>query len=281
MICKQIDLYDYFKVERKSAKGGILSIYVRTAPIEIKPKLRPAMLIIPGGAYIAVSDREAEPIALRFVTEGYSSFVLTYSTETAYPTPLIEACMAVIYIRENATAFNVDKDHIAAIGFSAGGHLAGMLATIYNEREVADVLGEKIKLARLNAVVLSYPVINMGQYTHTDTRRNITGGNLKIYDKLSVEKRVNINSTPAFIWHTVEDSMVPVENSLLLASAYKKAGVAFSLHLFEKGWHGLSLCDDEVHNQTEEDYKLEHVGKWFKLAIDWLKIRGFQVKVEE
>lgn len=271
-----IDLYAYFGIERKGATGGFLQPYVRTPSHEIKRKSRPAMLVLPGGGYHVISEREGEPVALRFLAAGYSSFVLGYTVGAAYPVPLTEACMAMTYIRKNAEKYCVDPDHIAAVGFSAGGHLCGMLATMTAEREVREKFGRS---ARPDAVVLSYPVISMEDgITHEGTCRIISGDGAVCKDKLSLEKRVTGDSVPAFIWHTAEDDCVPVENSMLLASAYRKAGVPFALHIFEKGWHGLSLCDAEVDDRTEAQVQLTHVGKWADLALDWLNARGFAVK---
>ncbi len=278
MTNERIDLYGYFKIERKGATGGYLTAYVSSPSVEIKPKLRPAMLVIPGGGYEYLSDREGEPVALRFLSEGYCAFVLTYSIFTAYPTPLIEACLAVAYIRENASRFCADALHVAAVGFSAGGHLAGLLATV-REEEIKEALGDKANLVRPNAVILSYPVITMTDgLTHEGTQRTISGGVVPC-DVLSIEKRVTKDSAPAFIWHTSEDDCVPVENSLLLAEAYRKAGVPFNLHIFERGWHGLSLNNAETSDETKEDEAIAYVGKWVTLALDWLASRGFCVKV--
>lgn len=281
MESKIIDLYEYFNMPRNGATAGYLTTYSRTPSLEIKAKLRPAVLVIPGGAYMMVSDREGEPVALNFLSAGYCAFVLKYTTHAAYPTPLIEACMAMIYIRQNAEKYGVDPAKVAAVGFSAGGHLTGMLATMTDEKEIKDALGDRSCLAKPNAVILSYPVITMeDRFTHGDTRRVISGGEAVPYDKLSIEKRINSESVPAFIWHTMEDNCVPVENSLYLAMAYKKAGVPFALHIFEKGFHGLSLCNEEVYD-SEEIYKdFGRVDRWFVLAIDWLKMRGFFVKVQ-
>lgn len=279
MLYEKVDLYEYFNLKRGNGAEGRLVVYANEVIKELKPKLRPAMLVIPGGGYCHRSAREGEPVALRFMTSGYSAFVLEYSINTVYPAPLLEACMAMIYIRENAAKFSVDPAHVGAIGFSAGGHLAAMLANIYGEKEVYGVLGERTKLARPDAAILSYPVITMGIRTHGGTRDVITGGREELLKRLSVENRVTKYSAPAFIWHTYEDDCVPVENSLLLAEAYKKAGVPFALHIFEHGWHGLSLCSAETHNQTEADTQLQNVGKWFSLALDWLASRGFCVEV--
>lgn len=281
MRAERIDLYRHFNLKRKSGNGGYLNVYAPFEVTEIKPKLRPAMLVIAGGAYAGVSQRESAPVAVKYVANGYCAFVLDYSVNTAYPVPLVEACMAVAYIRENASKYRVDKNLVAATGFSAGGHLAAMLANIYDEKEVFEILGDRAQTAKLNAVVLSYPVVTMGQFTHEISRDIITGNNPELYEKLSMEKRVTENSVPAFIWHTFEDTCVPVENSLMLAEAYRRANVPLSLHIFEKGWHGMSLCNEEVNDQTAAEIQLEYIGKWFELSLDWLNARGFCVKTAE
>ena len=279
MICETIDLYQYFGLEKQEGREGTLTTYVpHSIENELRPKLRPGMLVIPGGGYRMRSDREKEPVALAYLQEGYCTFTLDYSVSTAYPAPLIEACMAMIYLRENAAKYHLDPAHIAAIGFSAGAHLAGMLSMLYEEPEIVSVLGERAKNARPDAVVLSYPVITMGERTHGGTRDVITGGREELLQRLSLENRVSKKAAPAFLWHTQEDDCVPVENSLLLAAAYRKAGVPFAMHIFEHGPHGLSLISPETNDQTEYDTQLAPVGKWLPLSLDWLKSRGFSVR---
>lgn len=272
MITEKIDLYEYFKLNRNGANGGYLTVYARTESAEMKRRIRPAMLVLPGGAYTMISDRESEPVALKFLDKGYSSFVLSYSVYTKYPTPLHEAQMAVAYIRDNAEFYNVDSNRFCAVGFSAGGHLTGLLATAKTDEAI---LKRGIDELKPNAVILSYPVVTMGEFTHVGSRDNISGGNEKPYDVLSVEKRADKNSVPAFIWHTYEDSAVPLENSLMLASAYRNNNVPFALHIFERGWHGLSLADEETNIFSDECKHLYKVGKWVDLACDWLTSRGF------
>lgn len=279
MICETIDLYQYFGLEKQEGREGTLTTYVpHSIENELRPKLRPGMLVIPGGGYRMRSDREKEPVALAYLQEGYCTFTLDYSVSTAYPAPLIEACMAMIYLRENAAKYHLDPAHIAAIGFSAGAHLAGMLSMLYEEPEIVSVLGERAKNARPDAVVLSYPVITMGERTHGGTRDVITGGREELLQRLSLENRVSKKAAPAFLWHTQEDDCVPVENSLLLAAAYRRAGAPFALHIFEHGPHGMSLASPETNDQTEYDRFLAPVGKWLPLSLDWLKSRGFSVR---
>ena len=279
MIYEKVDLYRYFGIERGEQAEGYLTAYVPDPLVpEIKAKLRPGMLVIPGGGYWFRSGREKEPVALAYLREGYCAFTLDYSVQALFPVPLLEAAMAMIYLRENAAKYGLDPAHLAAIGFSAGGHLAGMLSMLYEEPEIVSVLGERAMNARPDAVVLSYPVITMGELTHGGTRDVITGGREELLQRLSLEKRVSKKAAPAFLWHTQEDDCVPVENSLLLAAAYRKAGVPFAMHIFEHGPHGLSLISPETSDQTEYDTRLAPVGKWFSLSVDWLKSRGFAVK---
>lgn len=282
MEVKTVNLYEHYNIPANGATGGFLTVYSRAQSKEVKAKSRPAVLVIPGGGYGFVSEREGEPVALAFVGKGYCAFVLDYTVNAAYPVPLIEACMAICYIRENAESYGIDTTKVAAIGFSAGGHLTGMLATMYGEREVRQALGKRAQFVRPDAAVFSYPVVTTEDgYTHENTRRVISADGTLPYEKLSIEKRVTADSVPAFIWHTMEDDCVPVENSFFLASAYRKAGVPFALHIFEKGGHGLSLCNGEVCDNEEAVSRLGRVDKWIELAFDWLELRGFKVRVKD
>ncbi len=276
MINEQIDLYEYFGVPREKNTRGYLDVYISHIG-EIGARIRPSIVVIPGGGYEFCSQREGEPVVLAFVNVGYAAFKLEYSVKKPYPIPLVEAAMAVAYIRENAKKYSLDG-HVAAIGFSAGGHLTGMLATMFDDKNIIDVLGKRAKLARPDAVIMSYPVVTTSIYTHGGTAKTISGGDKALAAKLSIENNVTKDSVPAFAWHTYEDDCVPVENSLLLASAYRKAGVPFELHIFEKGWHGLSLITPETCDMTKADLAIAHVGKWFELATAWLKARDFTVK---
>lgn len=278
MTVQTVDLYEYFNIPRGNANGGYLTVYARTESKEIKTRIRPAILVIPGGGYSIVSDRESEPVALKYIDSGFVSFVLSYSVQTLYPTPLVEAMLAVMYIRDNAERYSIDKNKVCAIGFSAGGHLAGLLSTVKSCE--AHLINKSIKDIMPNVAVLCYPVVTMGAFTEKGTRKVITGEDASLYDKLSVEKRVDDNSAPAFIWHTFEDNCVPVENSLMLAQAYRNNRVPVAMHIFEHGGHGLSLADEEVRDFTEEQQNLDEVGKWFDLSVDWLRAKGFKVIVK-
>ena len=127
-----INLYDYFGFEKPQNSAGNLTAYIPNRAKEYgENRLRPAMLVIPGGAYAYCSAREAEPVALKYLTYGYCTFVLDYSPSPfQYPTQHREAGMAMAYIRKEAENLGIRVDNVCAIGFSAGGHLCGCLATM-------------------------------------------------------------------------------------------------------------------------------------------------------
>ena len=279
MITERIDLYQYFGLQRKDGASGYLNTYIHARSKEYNEfRIRPAMVICPGGGYGFRSDRENEPIALKFMVEGFNSFTLEYSIEPfGYPTQLVECAMAVAYIKENAEKLSVDKEHISVVGFSAGGHLAGSLATLFKDKFVVEYLKDKAELARPDAVILSYPVITTKKETHGGTARVVSNGKQDIRDYMSLEDRVTKDSVPAFIWATVDDGCVPCENSLMMASAYKKNGVPFELHIFESGVHGLSLCTRETARTDDDELINAPVEKWFKMSMTWLKNRGFKI----
>ena len=197
-------------------------------------------------------------------------------SNTAYPVPLVEAAMAMRYIRDNAQKYSVDPGRVAALGFSAGGHLAGMLATLSGDDHIKAVFGEKP--VRPDLLLLSYPVISGGGYGHQGTMDRISGGDSALKKRLSLETRVTKDCPPVFLWLSGEDDCVPAENSLLFAAACRKAGVPVELHLFEKGWHGTSVSNLETEGSEERVEKIAHLSAWLPLAFSWLKQHGFSVR---
>lgn len=274
MLTEKIDLYEYFKLPRPENGAGYLTAVIHDQSAEYCSLcVRPAMLVIGGGGYSYVSAREKEPIALKFADAGYNSFILEYScAPVTFPAQLIEGCMATAYIRENSEKYHIDPDKVAAVGFSAGGHCLGLLAFMYDAEEVKAALGEKYKLAKLNAAIFAYAVITSGEKAHRGSIDNVSGGDEILKERLSLENRVTPAAPPAFIWCTENDEGVPSENSLYLALAYRKCGVPYELHVFENGTHGLSLATEEVGSPNPA------VAKWVKLALTWLANRGFKIK---
>lgn len=262
MICETIAL----RKEEKGVKTPTLTTYVLYDPLEINRK-RPAVLICPGGGYAMCSPREAEPIAMKFTAAGYQAFVLDYSVAPAkYPAALEEASEAMVLIREKAEKWSVDADKIAVCGFSAGGHLAGSLATCWSEGDFVAFGGKN----RPNAAILCYPVLTAGKFAHRGSFENLLpdANDQAALDSVSIEKHVSDKTPPTFLWHTVEDNCVPVENSLLMAAELQKAHIPFELHIYPQGGHGLSLVNSEVCAEQQNYYP--HLATWMPLAIEWL-----------
>jgi len=234
---------------------------------------RPAILIIPGGGYLMTCDREAEPVARFFMGFGYSAFVLRHSTaplDNEY-LPLAECSESMRIIRENADEWAIDRDNVAILGFSAGGHLAGSLATMYNDAGLYEKYGDFGGLNRPDAAILSYPVISAFDHPHRGSFENLLGEKDPSEEKLakwSLENRVTEDTPPCFIWHTTGDGTVPVENSILFASALSSKKIPFELHIFPHGMHGISLVTEEVKRKEHPD---PYIGRWARFSVDWLE----------
>lgn len=277
MFYEKIDLYAYCGIERGQSERGFLTALAPSPCREVKKKLRPAMLVIPGGAYTNVSQLEGEPVAVAFLQGGFATFILDYEVCTVYPVSLVQAAMAMRYIRENAKKYGIDPNHICVLGFSAGGHLAGLLSTLYKSDEVARVVGEDYDL-RPNAMLYAYSVISTETgIGHPETVENITGGSKDLQERLSVDKLIHKDVPPAFIWCTRNDNAVPAENSYRLARAYDKLGLFYELHVFANGPHGLSLSDMETGDSTNPETIQPAVRVWVSLAQTFLNDLGFVV----
>lgn len=233
-------------------------------------EMRPAVLVIPGGGYSNVSYREGERIALSYNAAGFHTFILDYSVSPhRHPLPILNAAKALEIIRENALKWNVDKDKIAVCGFSAGGHLAASISTLWNDKHIFGCDEDINKLHRPDASILCYPVISGGEHTHKGSLINLTGSETSndLWDELSLEKRVDENTPPAFLFHTYADNVVPVENSLLYAEALRKNDVPFEMHIYPDGTHGLSLVSDETY-WGKLCFNREY--PWVKQSIEWM-----------
>ncbi len=249
----------------------------RELPLHMK---RPAVIVCPGGGYSYKSDREGEPIAMRFLAAGFHAFVLQYSVAPSrYPCAVLELAAAVKLVRENAESWGVCPQHVYIAGFSAGGHLCATLGTLWDEPlfEKAFGINESEKSWRPDGMILCYPVITMGEYTHSGSRNCLLGSDAspELIMQLSLETRAGEKTVPTFLWHTYEDSAVPVENSLQFAIALRKAKVPFEMHVYETGGHGLALCDDTT-AQGEEHLKPDNAN-WMQMAVRWIKRRVEQM----
>lgn len=273
-----LNLYDYFGLAQPEGAEGELFCYLPDTSREVNPARRhPAILVLPGGGYAFTSDREAEPVALQFLARGYAAFVLRYSVAPAcFPTQLREAAMVMAYIRRNAAELTVDPSMVAAIGFSAGGHLCGTLATMYDAPELVDI-GDGA-LIRPDAVCLTYPVTVEHGPTHEGTWQNVSGGDPAVRHRLSLDRLARPDMPPVYIWHTRTDAAVPVCNSLTLAQKLDELGVSFSLHIFARGGHGLSLANDLVYPAGKIPAHSSDIGRWIDETITFFAESGLELK---
>lgn len=215
-------------------------------------KERPAILVVPGGGYYMVCPWEGEPVAEAFYEKGYQVFVLTYTTNFRYMKllgnqPMRDLSRAVVFLRKNAAELGINIAEIAICGFSAGGHLCGSLMVHHAEEQFREEGEYKGISNRPDAVILCYPVITTEEsYTHKESLLNLLGNQTtpEQQEYMSLEKWVSDNAPPVFLWHTVTDEFVPVENSMMFAKACIEKHVPTELHLFDSGPHGMSLGND-------------------------------------
>lgn len=247
--------------------GAKLTGYLREETTEMPDyNIRPAVLILPGGGYAFCSPRESDPVAVQFLQAGYQVFTLLYTVSPAPLRwqPLIDAAGAILHLRRNAAALRVDPFKIAVCGFSAGGHLAASTAILWDAEPVRHALGVTGKEARPDATILAYPVITSGVFAHQGSFDQLAGDDKVLRGIFSLENHVKEDLPPFFIWHTVDDTTVPVQNSLLLAQALTEHHVSYELHLFPHGVHGSSICTRDVNTPNP------HAAAWVGLCTDWL-----------
>lgn len=277
MLTEKINLYEYFHLVPPAGAAAQLEMLLpEKLPVPNKKRLCPAVLILPGGGYAYVSPREAEPVALHFLTRGYAAFVLRYSCDPCpYPVSLREAALAMKYIRQHAQSYQIHPNMVAAIGFSAGGHLCGTLGTRFDGEEVSD-LGAASEI-RPDALGLCYPVTVSWGRTHEGSFQNLTQGNQALREQLSLEKMVRSDMPPSFIWHTRQDTSVPCRNSLILATAMEEQGVPFALHIYHRGGHGLSVADEVVYPAEAIPEVSADVHTWMDAMLAFFREQGFSI----
>lgn len=265
---------------------------------------RPLVLICPGGAYLGCSDREGEPVALRFNAMGYHAAVLRYSTyfngklpavtpqsktlpmpekERTHPAPVREIAMAMKILADNCEQWFIDAKRIAICGFSAGSHNCAMYATHWNRPVVTDYMSCDKEILRPAAVILSYPLTDFALLKEMCETR----GDRELYHicstaflgefdaddatlaEVSPAKHVTRDTPPTFIWSTANDALVPIRQSLAMAQALSTAKVPYALHIFESGPHGLSLAD-QASATPKGALQNEDAAQWMPLCEKWL-----------
>lgn len=270
MIHERIDIWEglEYNGQNPEFRPG-LEVYV----LENKPK-RGAILVCPGGGYAYTSPREAQCIALSYNAAGYHAFVLDYSVApNKHPQPLYDVTRAMCIIRDNAEKWGIDENKIFVIGFSAGGHLTASLGVHWDKDFLMNVPGMEKGKNKPNGLILCYPVISSGDKAHRGSFNNLLGEDAspELLEFMSLEKQVSDKTPPTFIFHNVDDAGVPVENTMLFASALREHNIEFEMHLYPRGGHGVSIATLEVCGEDCREIR-EHIQSWLKLSIEWLGI---------
>ena len=217
------------------------------------------------------SDREAEAVALRFMSMGYHAVVLRYSVAPArYPAALRQLAKTVALLRENSEKWHIETDKIIVSGFSAGGHLAASLGVFWNTPELKEITGFDNEMIRPDGMILNYPVITSGEFGHQESFHNLLGEKYEeLKDKMSLEYQVTEDTPKTFIWHTFEDETVLLDNTLRFVQALYKRGIPVEYHIFPQGSHGLGLASELTANENGSGI-VRACEPWSELAGKWL-----------
>lgn len=229
-----------------------------------KAESKGAVIVFPGGGYAMKAEHEGKIIGEWFQSIGITAFVVDYRVAPyKHPAQISDAMRAVKYVRYHAASYGIDKNKIAVMGFSAGGHLAGSVSVHYNKNMYNPTDEIDKESCRPDASILCYPVIDMFEYRHDGSRQNLIGQKALYSDKelMSLYKHVTEDTPQAFLWHTSSDQSVPVENSLLYADALSKVNVPYEMHIYPMGHHGLGLA-----------HELPHVAQWTVSLENWLEV---------
>ncbi len=245
---------------------------------EDKPSITPylakspngsAVIVCPGGGYQHLAmDHEGVQIAKWLNSLGISAFVLQYRLGPKYhhPAMIHDAQRAIRTVRTHASALHIHPDRIGIWGFSAGGHLASTAATHFDagDPKAADPIDRAG--SRPDFAILAYAVISLNsEFAHVGSRDNLLGKNPApgLADELSNDQRVTAQTPPTFLFHTSDDPVVPVENSVRFYLALRKAGVPAEMHIFQHGPHGVGLAPTDA-----------TLSVWSGLLANWLRERG-------
>lgn len=259
-------------------KGGSMRAYVVRQPwVDIKNWKRPAVVIVPGGGYKHVSEREAESVALEFLARGFHAFVLDYTVGgdegMSYPEQLIELGAAVDYVKKNAETLTVNADEVFVVGFSAGGHLTANLAVDYAN---VPALAEQTLDCKPTAVGLGYPVITFEG--HQGSFDNLLYGytdeaKAELIKTLELHKMVTEKTAPSFVWATAQDTTVPPKkNALLYALALAEAGVDYELHIYPRLNHGKSTGRLELNYVNNNEHDHNRITAWLDDCVNFFRM---------
>ena len=289
---------------REGRTDVTLTTYVlEDSPEMLGGKRRPAVIVCPGGAYLSCSDREGEPVAMQFAAMGYHAFVLRYGIYTEgepgvffpepgtklepkehciHPNPIRDIARAMLFIRENADEWLVDVNRIAVCGFSAGAHNSAMYATNWHKSVISEYFGKDVEEFRPAACILGYTLSDYVEMkAQADTDPLFIPSNIALLgtataddtllEEVSPARNVTENCPPVFLWATSEDSLVPVQHTLLMAKALADKKIPFEVHVFENGPHGLATATQS--SAAALSNVRPDVATWLPMCDTWLKKR--------
>lgn len=239
---------------------------IRFYPAE-KKRGNGTVVIFAGGGYQVRAPYEEIDYALRLNEYGLNVFTVDYRVAPdRFPLPLLDARRAVRFVRKNAGRFGIDPHKVAVMGSSAGGHLAALLSTYREPIEGEGVDGTDAYEYLPDACILCYPVITLSEsHRHKHSARNFLGDKVdELSAKLSPDQIADEKTPRTFLWHTANDELVPVLNSLRYAVRLREFGVPYEMHIFPDGRHGLGLAESNP-----------HVATWTELLRKWLIFYGW------
>lgn len=261
----------YFNPEYGQGEPELTFFPAKASAGTAAPASPGCVIVCPGGGYAHLAPHEGAPIAEMYNAAGIHAAVLRYRISPyRHPAMLSDVNRAVRVIRHNAGNLGLSPDKIAVLGFSAGGHLAVSAIEHFDYGHSDGDETDRVS-CRPDAGILCYPVVSFYKFGHTGSMKNLLGENPdeELRSVLSGENSVRDDTPPAFIWHTAADAGVPVENSLMLASALSAKKIPFELHVFPDGAHGLGLASGLGARDNP------HVAQWAPLSVNWLKLLGF------
>jgi acetyl esterase/lipase len=296
----------------ENREDATLTTYIIKDSVELlNGRKRPAILICPGGAYLGCSDREGEAVALRFAAMGYHAFVLRYSTffegkmgfpepgkehtvneKCVHPIPMREIGKAMLILRNHSEEWLIDVDKIAICGFSAGAHNCAMYSVYWDKPIINEYFNEKAEMFKPAVAILGYGLSDylfMKDIAKNPMDKELFDlANLALLgtkepdneklEEVSPALHVDANTPPMFLWATSEDTLVPVQHTIRMTNALAEKKIPFEVHIFEKGPHGLSLCN-QASSQAKSQINAD-AAKWVELAEAWLEKR-FSLQLPE
>lgn len=266
-------------------------------------KTRPALLILPGGAYLSLAHREGEPVAARFLGMGFDVFVLRYHVyvtvpptgpdgmlqvddSSHYPVQIVDAMRAMAYVRAHADQWDIDAERVYALGFSAGANVAGSLTERFDDEELLALAGTTAEVVRPSGLILSYPMISAERLCQVEpgaTPDQVKGAELvkravfgkddpsaEDYAQVDLRQHVRPDMPRTFMWQTSEDEVVASYETTELVALLQRAGVPVEYHLYERGIHGLALADQST--ASRENLLNNEAATWVELCANWLAL---------